>query len=192
MASTMTTPPAIEPVSLATAKAHLKVDHSHEDQLIANLITAARQHVEYETGMVMIDQDWSVYFNHWPENGQLVLPLVPVISISGVYVYGDDDVASQIDAAHYVTDTISRPARIVLRGSRQWANPGRIINGIEVKLKAGFGATDTDVPADLIEAILLLVAHWFENRQPVFHGETIHTLPRSVSALLKPYRMVQL
>ena len=192
MASTMTTSPAVEPVSLTTAKAHLKVDHSHEDQLITSLIMAARQHVEHETSLVLIEQDWSVYFNYWPQSGPLIIPVAPVMSVTGVFTYSADDIASEVDADNYVVNTISRPAQIMACNSQQWVNPGRKTNGIEVRLKAGFGTSGADVPADLIQAILLLVAHWFENRQPVFHGERSHTLPRSVNALLKPYRMVRL
>ncbi|HHI82152.1 MAG TPA: hypothetical protein ENJ99_03285, partial [Rhizobiales bacterium] len=56
MPAILLTPPAIEPVSLVEAKAHLKVEVSDDDSLIDGLITTARQHIERQTGKALIDQ----------------------------------------------------------------------------------------------------------------------------------------
>ena len=46
----LTAGPAVEPVSLAEAKAHMRVDGTAEDTLIGSLILTARLHVEAELG----------------------------------------------------------------------------------------------------------------------------------------------
>ena len=53
-----TVEPALEPVTLAEAKAHMRLGHDSEDALIAGLIRAARDEVERTTGTALIDQDW--------------------------------------------------------------------------------------------------------------------------------------
>lgn len=78
----------------------------------------------------------------------------------------------------------SRPPRILLRGSRVWARPGRIGNGVAVTVTAGFGAAAADVPEPLRLAIRLMIAHWYEHRG---NGEAPPP-PLTVAALLAPFR----
>jgi uncharacterized phiE125 gp8 family phage protein len=93
------------------------------------------------TGLVSVLDDW-------PEGGVIELPLAPVLDISDIRVHGDDDTSAIIDPAHYYEDKVSRPARIILRGSRCWVKPGRVANGIEILLTIGF----TAVPEPLRQA----------------------------------------
>ena len=184
MPSILTTPPALEPVSLAEAKAHLRVGHADEDGTIGKLIVAARRQAEAQTGLALISQGWSHFRDDWPEDGTVELPLAPVIALDTVKVFGEDDTAAMIDPAHYYVDRLSRPARLLLRGSRVWARPGRIGNGIEIALTAGFGTIATDVPEQLRQAILQLVAHWYEHRG---NGEDA-AAPLAVADLFAAFR----
>ncbi len=188
MASVLVTPPAIEPVSLAEAKAHLRISHLDEDALISTLIVSARRIVEARTGLVLIEQDWTCYLDDWPEDGVIAIPLAPVSAVDEVSVFGENDIAAAIDPAHYYVDVASRPPRLLLRGSRVWARPGRIANGVAIAVKAGFGVSASSVPEALRQAILQLVAHWHEHRG---HAEP-PALPLTLDTLLQPYREVRL
>jgi uncharacterized phiE125 gp8 family phage protein len=187
MSSILTSPPAVEPISLAEAKAHLRVSETAEDGLIGTLIVSARRHVEAATGLGLISQGWSVFLDRFPDGPELALPLWPLIAVGDVKVFGEDDVASIVDPSHYFTDKVARPARLVLRFSRIWPRPGRVANGIEVQVTVGFGAAAADVPAPLREAILKLLAHWFERR-----GDETGDVPLGLEALLQPYRSARL
>jgi uncharacterized phiE125 gp8 family phage protein len=189
MKSILTTPPATEPVTLAEAKAWLRIDDSVEDALLGRLVTAARRHVEAMTGLALITQGWSHFLDEWPDRRSVRLPLAPVIAIDDVRVYGEDDEALTIDAAHYFADTAGCPARLVLRSDRIWPPPGRKANGIEIKITAGFGEAPSDVPEDLRAAILRLIASWFERRG----DEHIAALPPlDIGMLLQPFRELRL
>ena len=78
MASILLTPPAVEPLSLAEAKAFLRVETADDDSLIAALIAAGRIHVERQAGLALITQGWRLVLDCWPENGRIALRPAPV------------------------------------------------------------------------------------------------------------------
>ena len=82
--------------------------------------------------------------------------------------------------------------RLVRRSANPWPTPGRVANGIEVELTAGFGASPNDVPETLRWAVLMLVGHWFENRAAVEADNQLRHVPLAVQAVLGPYRRVRL
>ena len=187
MPAILTTPPAVEPVTLTEVKAHLRLGLSDEDDAITRMIVSARRYLEQQTGLVFITQGWSCFRDAWPEAGEVKLPVGPVQSLGDVKVLGEDDVAAVIDPAHYFLDSASRPARLVLRASRIWPPPGRAGNGIEIEVTAGFGATASAMPQPLREALLQLVAHWYGHR-----GDESVRLPLTVESIVAEYREVRL
>lgn len=184
--------PASEPVSLEEAKAHLRVDADAEDTLIQSLITAARVHVEVSLGIALVSQSWLWLLDRWPEGRIAEIPLRPVQAVSSVKVKDASGSPVTMPASNYLLDGRGNPARLIASGPAGWPSPGVAANGIEVELQAGYGPAGGDVPRPLRHAVLLLVAHWFERREPVEVGDEMVTLPEMVSELLQPYRRVRL
>ena len=54
---------------------------------------------------------------------------------------------------------------------------------------AGYGAAAA-VPAAIKQAMLLLIGHWFANREAVNVGNIVTAMPLAVEALIAPYRRV--
>lgn len=191
MALILTTGPAAEPVSLAEAKAHLRVDQDDEDALIGQLIVAARMFVERTLGLALITQGWSYFLDHWPRSSCVALPIAPVQSVSAVKLHDSAGGSVTLDADDYAVDVLSQPARLVLKG----ATPSiftRELNAFEIAFTAGYGDEAEDVPAPVRQALMLLVAHWFERREPVVLGLGATEVPATVDGLLLPYRRVRL
>jgi uncharacterized phiE125 gp8 family phage protein len=184
----LTTPPAAEPVSLADAKAHLRITHSDDDTYLGKLITAARRAVESRTGLRLITQGWSLFLDRWPETAAASLQLAPVQVVVDIIVHGEDDTPATLDGAHYFLDAVNTPARVVLRDGRTPPRPGRSVNGIEIRFTAGFGASADAVPADLRQAVLLTLAHWSDHRGDAEGG----SLPLAALELLDTFRIVRL
>ncbi|MDX3928867.1 MAG: head-tail connector protein [Shinella sp.] len=183
------TPPLAEPITLAQARAHLRLDHGEEDALLEALVRAAREHLEAETGLVLISRTFRLYLDAWPRTRVIQIARGPVQSIESVTVYDALGMPLEVDAAGFVLDGTARPARLYLP---EWPGPGRALNGIEIDFSAGFGEAGTDVPDTLKRAMLTHVAAMFELRGTVAAGDQPALVPAGYERLIAPFRMRRL
>lgn len=191
MALVMTSGPAAEPVTVAEAKAHLRIDHNAEDVLIGSLILTSRLHIEAALGIALIAQGWRLLLDRWPRGTHVHVPLSPMIGVSEIRVRDADGTPAVVPADHYAVDVASASPRIV-REAASWPEPGRSTHGIEIDFTAGFGGAAGDVPAPIRQAVLLLVAHWYEHRDPIEIGSDATVIPHGISELLMPWRKARL
>ncbi len=183
--------PGAEPLSLEEVKAYLRIDGANEDSLLQSLILTSRLHIEVALGLAMMSQSWKLVLDDWPQKGVVELPIAPVKQISDVRIVGQDGSPQSLDGSDYDVDTSGRPARLFKRRGT-WPAPGRKRGGIDVDIGAGFGETASEVPEPMRQALLLLVAHWYEHRDPIEIGAPSTAVPAAVSRLLNPYRVVRL
>ena len=191
MPSILLSAPAVEPVTLADAKQHLRVEHDADDDLIAALIAGARVHVEAQTRRALISQSWRLSRDAWPADGRIAVLPVPLVALGAARIYRRDGSTQSIDPAAFVIDKAAAPAVLSFAAGAMPA-PGRVIGGIELDLDVGYGAAPDDVPQPLRQAIRVLVAHWYENRGLAAIGRAVAALPQTALALLAPYRVVGL
>jgi len=192
MAITLLSGPAVEPVTLTEAKAHLRVDTNAEDTLIQSLIMASRLHIEAALDLALITQTWRDKRDAWPRSRTLNLPLRPVQSLTAVRVHVRDNEVQELDADAFILDGTANPARLVWRGTGTAPASSLAANGIEIDFVAGYGDAPSDVPQPIRQALLLLTAYWYENREPVEIGAAATVVPGAVSELLSPYRQRRL
>jgi uncharacterized phiE125 gp8 family phage protein len=179
--------PAAEPVSVEEARAHLRIDTTNEETLLAAFIVAARIALEAQTRRVFVTQSWRLILDGWPGTS-VTLPLAPVSAVTAITM-NDEEAPRSVAASHYETVLAGNTPRIA--ALTPWPHPSRRIGGIHIDFTAGYGAPDA-VPQPLKQAILMLTAHWYENREPVGLGEANNDLPLSVAQLIAPYRRVRL
>lgn len=175
------TGPAAEPITAAECKAQLRIDGTDEDTYIAALIAAAVSYVDATglLGRAIITQTWRQ--SGRPLN-RLAIRLPTVQSLSAVKYYDADNTLQ--------TATLS-DFRLI--GSRDWAYVEPVgswpstfdrPDAVQVEFVAGYGDAAGDVPASVRHALILLVAHWFENREPEVVGSGSKSLPHAFDALI--------
>ena len=179
--------PALEPVSLAEAKAWLRLSGDAEDDLVRALVVAARLMVEAEIGQVLIGQTWRLTGDRWPVGDAIPVRVGRIIAVSAARIYDENGVATALPVQDFTIDNTRVPPVILTVNRTQ---PGRARAGIEIDLRLGYGEAAADVPETIRLAIRRLVALWFEHRGD---GEgTDVGIPASIRALIRPFRPVRL
>lgn len=157
---TILTPPTEEPVSVATAKQHLRVDHSNDDALLGIYLQTARELGEGLARRAFVTQTLQLVIDAWPANGKVKLPRPPLQSVVSVtYLDCDGDEHAWTD---YDVDARSEPG-VLMFNSTPSANLFES-GAIAIEFIAGYGAA-TAVPKTFVTGILQTVAHWYENRE---------------------------
>jgi uncharacterized phiE125 gp8 family phage protein len=181
--------PTVEPLTLAEAKHWLRVDHNDDDGLISSLITAARERIEARTGRTLMAQLWRVVLDQWPVDGRLALPIMPVLSITAVRLLDSNNSPANVASTLYSLEAGLEPAILVVANVPQ---PGRLRNGIEIDVVAGYGITAAQCPQPLRHAMRLLVSQAYGLRGPERAEEGFISSANDIEALIAPYRMLRL
>ena len=189
------TPATVYPVATEDAVAHVNAQGVGDDTLIEAFVAAATEWVEEYTGRALINRTYKAFLDAWPVDTRgyqltaLELPKPPLVSVTHVKTYTDADAASTFSAGGYFVDTNSLKGRVVLRTAAAWPDATRAANGIEIQWVAGYGATAASVPAPIKHAMLLLIAHWYDNRSSVETVEVVKEVPLGAEALLNAYKV---
>ena len=275
--------PAAEPISLAEAKRHLRIDDTSSDTHVAALIMAARDHVETYCRRALITRTLDWRLDHFPASGSLYLPSPPLRSVTSI-TYVDTAGATQTwTSTLWTSDIYSEPGRIQPAYGEVWPSTREQPNAATIRFKAGYAtkftataaddiltaaghvlatgdltrlymsgpesvaatssvaavgaaalpaglAENTDyyavtvvaatstklsltsggaavditgagtgtgsqfylgvIPRPILDAMLLMLTHWYENRGPVNIGNIVNEIPMSARALLSPYRVL--
>jgi len=188
MTSYLLAGPAQEPVTLAEAKAFLRLDDEAEDGLVSTLVTAARLHVEGITGRALLAQSWRAVLDAWPRDRSVRLPVTPLLSVTAVTAYDADGEGHAVSLAQFWPENGKLLLPVNVAGMPTLRERG----GIEVDYVAGFGSEREDVPADIRQALLALVGYWFEHRDAVIVAGSGAVVPSGFDRLVAPYRSVRL
>lgn len=157
------TQPATEPVSTATAKSHLRVDHSADDALIDSYIKTARELGEGLARRAFITQTLELVLDEFPADLKLKLPRPPLQSVTSVKYLDSENVEHTF--TDYVVDARSEPGVVTFNST-----PGVALaesGAVAVRFVAGYGTSASNVPSVFVQAIMQSVAHFYEFREAV-------------------------
>ena len=161
------TPPAVEPVTLAEAKIHLRVDVADDDLLIGTVIGAAREMVESFLRRTLITTIVDLFLDSFPgAAGVIYVPSPPLQSVTSIKFFDTSGVQQTLPVADYLVDTATEPGRITPSpDALTWENTELRTNAVVVRYVAGYGAEETDVPDAIRASILLIIADLYEHRE---------------------------
>lgn len=185
------TPPDEAAISLEDAKRHLRVDHSDDDDYIESLVEVATAHLSGPDGWLgrcLLQTVLELRLDNFCESIQLPLPpYVEMVSVK----YDDANGTEQTFAAdNYRVIGGASPA-LILKSGKSWPATNCQPECVRIQYKSGYGTDGEDVPAPIRQAMLLMIAHWYENREAVVMptGTSPVELPIGAERLLTPFRI---
>jgi uncharacterized phiE125 gp8 family phage protein len=130
----------------------------------------------------------SRWAQQWPLNSYLELSMPPTQSVGPVTYVDVNGVTQTLDPSIYLVDLVSEPARIYLAPGKIWPPYTSQRNAICVPCVCGY-ASAALVPARIKLAIKMVIANFYENREPVslVPGTQPYEMPLNIAAILAPY-----
>lgn len=188
---TRTTEPATEPVTLAQVKEQLRiVDYDDDDTQLTTMISVARRAIEDMTGRTLIDTVFTQSVREWRTCTEILRGNAHTINS---LVYDDTAGTEQtVDPATYgIHPFADGCAALALYD--EFTEPDLLdrpyVDRVRFEFVAGYGAAAGDVPHPLRQAVLYLVAHYYDNRSPVGVNVNLNKVPFTVESLAAPYKI---
>lgn len=191
------TPAAVEPITLAEARSHLRIDAfgsppSHpDDDYIEELISSAREWTEDYLRRGLATKTIDIVFDSFDD---IVIPLQPVQSITSIKYQDVNDVQQTVPNTVYKLNTFN--GDVVLKYNQSWPSAypeeGVIIVRAVVGYTTGQSPDTEPMPFPIKAAMLLIIGNLYENRQQDLLSNTrmtFNSLPMGVYNLIQPYRL---
>ena len=175
-----TTAPTVEPVTLAEAKAHCRVDTSADDTLIVGYIATARELVEDYLDRSLVTQQYVMRMDAFP--AEIELPRPPMVAsgtataVTITYTTGDTGGTATLSTTQYRVDRDSTPGMVRNLYNGSWPSHLLDANSVSVTWWAGYGSA-ADVPQRVKSAMLMTILELYDKR-----GDA--QLPAGAKALL--------
>lgn len=202
----LVTGPSVEPLTLAEAKLHLRVEIADDDALITALIVSARQLAETIVRRAFVNQTWDLTLDSWPVeplpggsrryqdlyqslNSPPVASSIiridnpPLVSVTSI-TYTDTTGTPQTLAPTEYKVIAGTPGRILPAYARTWPTVQPWPGAIVVRYVAGYGTTTAAVPECVKSWMKFVIGKAYENREEAITG-IVSTIP-GVDRLLAP------
>lgn len=162
-----------------------------EDDLLAAIIQASREHVEDVTRRQLLPATWDYYPQGWPYDDAIKIPfgnLVSVTSVSWKDTAGTETTLT-VTTDYLVETNGEQCGRIVLPYGESWPS-GTLYpsNPIKIRFVCGW-ATAASIPKKIRAALLLICSDLYANREAKVIGGQAYQENKAVSALLSSARL---
>lgn len=200
--------PTAEPITLAEAKLHLRVDTTDDDVLITDLIMSAREYAEDFQGRAFITQIRELVLDNWPGGGTWLsstansnlfsygigyrsdyrtgeranyveLPYPPLRAVESVKYADSAGVQATWDTTNYFADKAKFIGRVVLGYGKSWPTATLLPSGaIVIRYTAGYA---TPFTVDAATDILTAAGHPYANGDRIRLSNSGGSLPAGLT-----------
>lgn len=192
MSLVLITPPASEPIDVATAKEQLRVESgiTADDDYITALIAVAREQAEQIMDRAIISQSWLRVLPEF-SGDRLFLGMATATAISSIKYYDAANALQTVDSSWYFLDALSneRSGYAVLKSGYAWPSTYARDDAVQVEFVAGWANADA-VPSPIKHWIKTRISTLYKHRDETIVGTIVSPLPLGpVDTLLDRYKV---
>lgn len=200
-----TVAPTVEPLTIADAKLHCRVDYDDDNAIFTRLILAARRRAEHVTGRQLINATYQLklpgfwrasdplrsYMRNQFSRGAILLPRPPLSSLTSIIYLDTSNVSQTLATDQYTYDQYSEPAIVQPAYGVTWPDTYCVWNAVTITYVAGYGTAATSIPEGILAAMLQQIASWYVHREStaIEAGIDMLKVPNEGDDLLAEYRI---
>ncbi|RUX81404.1 head-tail connector protein [Mesorhizobium sp. M7A.F.Ca.CA.004.08.2.1] len=179
-------------VSVDDVKAHVIVDTTDDDELIKAYIRAATRLAEDRMGRILLPTEFEYRVDRWC--GPIAIPAAPIRDVTEVFYLDENHVEQTLAPGDWYYVVTAEGA--TLRFTDAFSSPALSNRPQAVRLRFMAGFDDPDVPVsgydpdlkpDPVDRliVMILVANWYQSREPVAIGAVVAEIPFSANSLIE-------
>jgi uncharacterized phiE125 gp8 family phage protein len=180
-----------EPITLADACLHIRQELGVDNTTVTNCLKAARAYIEKYTNQAMCLRTLEFSYSCFPEGrDDWILPIGPLQSITSVSYKDTNNSTITLSSTTYEVDTEGLNGMLYQRIGNRW--PVTVVQPNSVKVRGVFGyGTQASglIPQDMLHAVRLMLAHFYENRNPISMGLQPYPIANALDSLLAQSRI---
>lgn len=191
MADYQSVAPTTLALTLAEAKRHLNVSSTADDAIITDHIKAATLMLEKRTHRAFVNQTRVCQADNFYDTRYIhcrrFYPPVSPLNSSGMtlsYLDGVSGAATTLPSSDYIVSTGDQPGFLAESYNATWPSVYPQPNAVTLTYIAGHSTSAANVPQHIKQAIRMVVAHWYRNREAVINTMS-KEVELSVDALLE-------
>ena len=178
---------------LAKVKNHIRVTHTDDDDNIRSLIQVAIQSLQISTGRIFCIHNFRAFYRDFPSTiRKLKVPNPPFLALSSLKYYNQHEQLVTFDSNQLVIEENgSGCSNIGLKDGTSRPSVSSIRETpVQIEYSCGYGGLGgLTLPEPLNQAIFLLVAHYYDTREPVSFGANPMVVPKTVDFLIDQYKV---
>lgn len=195
MADYQSVAPTTLAVTLQDCKRHLNVYSTDDDRLIETHIKAATNMLETRYNRCFVKQTRILKFDDFADRKYMhedkygrrrIYPArSPLASVTSIQRLTSTGGTSTIPSSDYVVSTGDKPGFIAEAYNASWPDVYSQPNSVTITYVAGHSSGSTGIPEHVKQAIRMIVAHWYRQREGVVIGSISKEIEFGIDALME-------
>lgn len=172
---------------------YIEADCTDDDTLLGNMELAARNQCEHFTARPLLTSTNILYYSYSDiylhdrsyTSTVLNLPWGNLQTINDITIWDTDNVGTVLESDTYQASTTGECGQVFFIEPPFGVDCPREIDYLSISITGGFGDTADDVPYELKQGMLFLIAMWYEHRE----DQSMGSIPSNVKAMWSPWKL---